>query len=76
MTGKKFTTLMLAYNASQHYSTSSSPSRIFLGRELNLPHLSLFPKFKPENANPPPHSLEEELDFIIDLMRNSDAIWI
>jgi len=25
---------------------------------------------------PPPHSLEEELDFIIDLMRNSDAIWI
>jgi hypothetical protein len=42
---------------------------------LNLPNLSLLPKFKPDNA-PPPNSIEEELDFIIDLMRNYDAVWI
>ena len=46
-------TLLLAYNATQHNSTLCSPSRIFLGRELNLPYLSLLPKFKPENAPPP-----------------------
>ncbi len=38
-------TLILAYNATQHFSTNSSLARIFLGRELNLPHLSLLPKF-------------------------------
>ena len=69
--------LLLAYNATQHNSTLCSPSRIFLGRELNLPYLSLLPKFKPENASPPsPNLLEEELDWIIDLMRNSDAVRI
>ena len=25
---------------------------------------------------PPPNSIEEDLDFIIDLMRNYDALWI
>ena len=42
---KSLPTLILAYNATQHFSTNSSPARIFLGRELNLPHLSLLPKF-------------------------------
>ena len=70
-------TLIMAYNATQHYSTLCSPSRVFLGRKLNLPYLSLLPKFKPENVKPPtPHSLEESLDFVIDLMRNSDAVRI
>ncbi len=40
---KSLPTLILAYNATQHFSTNSSPARIFLGRELNLPHLSLLP---------------------------------
>ena len=63
---KSLLTLILAYNATKHFSTLCSPSRVFLGRELNLPHLSFLLKIKPE----------EELDFIIDLMRNSDAIRI
>ena len=33
-----------------------------------------------QNSNltmlPPPNSIEEDLDFIIDLMRNYDAVWI
>ena len=70
-------TLIMAYNATQHYSTLCSPSRVFLGIKLNLPYFSLLPKFKPENVKPPtPHSLEESLDFVIDLMRNSDAVRI
>ena len=43
---KRLPTLILAYNANQHYSTLCSPARLFLCREANLPHLSLFPKFK------------------------------
>ena len=68
-------TLILAYNATQHYSTNSSPARIFLGRELNIPHLSLLPKFA-QNNNPSPHSVEEQLDCILDLMRASDNVRI
>ena len=71
MTRKKsLPTLILAYNATQHYSTNSSPARIFLGRELNIPHLSLLPKFV-QNNNPSPHSVEEQLGYILDLMRAS-----
>ena len=68
-------TLILAYNATQHFSTNSFPARIFLGRELNLPHLSLLPKFV-QNDNPSPHSVEEQLDYILDLMRASDNVRI
>ena len=71
MTGKEsLPTLILAYTATKHYSTNSSPARIFLGRELNIPHLSLLPKFV-QNNNPSPHSVEELLDYILDLMRAS-----
>ena len=38
---KSLPTLILSYNSTQHFSTNSSPARIFLGRELNIPHLSL-----------------------------------
>jgi len=72
---KSLPTLILAYNATQHYSTNSSPARIFLGRELNIPHLSLLPKFV-QNNNPSPHSVEEQLDYILDLMRASDDVRI
>ena len=72
---KSLPTLILAYNATQHYSTNSSPARIFLGRELNIPHLSLLPKFA-QNNNPSPHSVEEQLDCILDLMRASDNVRI
>ena len=67
---KSLPTLILAYNATQHYSSNSSPARIFLGRELNIPYLSLLPKFV-QNDNPSPHSVEEQLDYILDLMRAS-----
>ena len=72
---KSLPTLILAYNATQHYSTNSCPARIFLGRELNIPHLSLLPKFV-QNNNPSPHSVEEQLDYILDLMRASDNVRI
>ena len=72
---KSLPTLILAYNGTQHYSTNSSPARIFLGRELNIPHLSLLPKFV-QNNNPSPHSVEEQLDYILDLMSASDNIRI
>ena len=72
---KSLPTLILAYNLTQHFSTNSSPARIFLGRELNIPHLSLLPKFV-KNNNPSPHSMEEELDYILDLMRASDNVRI
>ena len=72
---KSLPTLILAYNATQHYSTNSCPARIFLGRELNIPHLSLLPKFV-QNNNPSPHSVEEQLDYILDLMSASDNIRI
>ena len=67
--------MILAYNATKHFSTNSSPARIFLGRELNIPHLSLLPKFV-QNSNPSPHSVEEQLDYILDLMRASDNVRI
>ena len=72
---KSLPTLILAYNSTQHFSTNSSPARMFLGRELNIPHLSLLPKFV-KNDNPSPHSMEEELDYILDLMRASDDVRI
>ena len=30
-------TLILCYNATQHFSTNHSPACLFLGREVNLP---------------------------------------
>ena len=49
---KSLPTLILAYNATQHYSTNSSPGRIFLGRELNIPHLPLLSKFVKKRLHP------------------------
>ena len=51
---KSLPALILAYNATQHHSTLFSPSRVFLAQELNLPHLSLLPKFKPATETPLP----------------------
>ena len=48
---------------------------IFLGRELNIPHLSLLPKFV-QNDTPSPHSVKEQLDYILDLLRASDDVRI
>ena len=42
----------LAYNAANHSSTGCSPARGFLGREVDIPHLSILPKLNPEkNVN-------------------------
>ena len=74
---KKYTHFDLSYNATQHYSTLSSSACVFLSREMNLTHLSLSPKFKEDSApSPLPHTLEEELDMIIDLMRQNYTVWI
>ena len=74
---KGLSMLILCYNATQHSSTNHSPARLFLSRELNLPHLSLLPKIENEkNLNSEPQSLEEELDHIMDVMRRADAVRI
>jgi hypothetical protein len=51
---KSLPTMILACNATHHFSTNSSPARIFLRRELILPHLSLLPKFVQNDKPPPP----------------------
>ena len=74
---RQLPTLILAYKGTQHSSMLCSPVRIFLGRETDLPHLSLLPKFKNDSDPPPqPHTLEEDLDQILDLMRRSDAVCV
>ena len=55
--------------------------QLFLGRETNLPYLSsLLPKFGYNTPSSPPpsqqHTLEEELDQIIDLMHRHDTVSI
>ena len=53
---KSLPTLILVYNDTQHYSTLCSPACIFLGRETNLPYLSLLPNFMDDSDPPPPAS--------------------
>ena len=53
---KKFTHFDFRTLFTEHYSTLCSPACVFLGRETNLPHLSLLPKFD-EDSPPQPHTL-------------------
>ena len=50
---KRLPTLILAYNATQQLFNFEKPSRIFLCREINLPHLLILPKCRPSNDLPP-----------------------
>ena len=59
---KSIPAVELAYNSSIHAFTGCSPARFFLGREVELPHLSILPKFN----NPEQHfetcGFEEDMD--------------
>ena len=59
---KSIPAVELAYNSSIHASTGCSQARVFLGREVEIPHLSILTKFD----NPEQHvehcGLEEDMD--------------
>ena len=59
---KSLPLIELAYNLSIHASTGCSPSRFFLGREVELPQLLLLPKFQDLDQHPEPFGLEEDID--------------
>ena len=46
--------ITLAYNAVSHSSTKCSPARGFLGREVDVPHVSVLPKFDNSEKNGEP----------------------
>ena len=64
---KSLPSVELAYNASVHASTGCSPARGFLGREIELPHLSLLPKYNTDQEQDQ-HDLEEDIDRIWDMI--------
>ena len=66
----------LAYNSSIHASTGCSPARFFLGREVELPHLSILPKFDNPEQHLEPCGLEEDMDQVWEEMRVGDEVWI
>ena len=63
----------LAYNAASHSSIDCSPARGFLGREVEVPHLSILPKLNPEKKTEP-NSLEEDMDRVWEEMRLADDV--
>ena len=63
----------LAYNAASHSSIGCSPARGFLGREVDVPHLSILPKLNPEKENEP-NGLEEDMDRVWEEMRIADDV--
>ena len=51
---KSIPAIELAYNSSIHASTGCSQASFFWGREVELPHLSILPKFdNPEQGSEP-----------------------
>ena len=61
--------ITLAYNSSIHASTGCSPARGFLGREVEIPHLSLLLKFDNPEQHVEPYGLEEDMDRVWEEMR-------
>ena len=59
---KSIPAIELEYNSSIHASTSCSPAKVFLGREVELPHLSILPKFDNPEQHSEPCGLEEDMD--------------
>ena len=68
--------IILAYNAARHASTGCSPARGFLGREVEVPHLSLLPKFDNPEQQMEPCGLEEDMDRVWEEMRMTDDVRI
>ena len=73
---KSIPAITLAYNSSIHASTGCSPARGFLGREVEIPHLSLLPKFDNPEQHVEPCGLEEDMDRVWEEMRVADDVRI
>ena len=65
----------LPYNAASHNSTGCSPARGFLGREVDVPHMSALPKFD-NREQQEPCGLEEDMDRVWEEMRRADDLRI
>ena len=50
--------------------------KVFLVREVELPHLLLLPNFKDPNQHPEPFGLEEDIDRVWEDMRVKDEVRI
>ena len=68
--------ITLSYNAASHSSTKCSPARGFLGREVDVPHVSVLPKFDNSEKNGEPCTLEEDMDRVWEEMRMADDVRI
>ena len=68
--------ITLAYNAAGHASTGCSPARGFLGREVEVPHLTLLPRFDNPEQQVEPCGLEEDMDRVWEEMRMADDVRI
>ena len=66
----------MANNSSIHASTGCSLARFFLDREVELPHLSLLPKFDNPEQHSEPCGLEEDMDRVWEEMRVVDEVRI
>ena len=73
---KSIPAVELAYNSSIHASTGCSPVRFFLGREVEIPHLSILPKFDNPEQHVEPCGLEEDMDRVWEEMRVADEVRI
>ena len=73
---KSIPAVELAYNSSINASTGCSPARGFLGRELQIPHLSILPKFENPELNNETCGLEEDMDKVWEEMRMADDVRI
>ena len=72
---KSLPTLIIAYNATHHHYETLM--ELFLVVNCISPTFHFYQSSNLTILPPsPPNSIEEELDFIIDLMRNYDAVWI
>ena len=73
---KSLPEIELVNNASAHAWTGCSPAWGFLGREVELPHLSLLPKFQDLNQGQEPFGLEEDIHRVWEDMRIADEVRI
>ena len=71
---KSIPAIEFAYNSSIHASTGCSPARFFLGREVEILHLSILPKFNNPEQHVEPCGLEEDMDRVWEEMRVADEV--
>ena len=73
---KSIPAIELSYSSSIYVSTGCSPARGFLGREVELPHLSILPKFNNTEQHSEPCGLKEDMDRVWEEMRVADEVRI